>query len=69
LKDSAGVLHLKKLSAAGLTHVHLLPSFHFGDVDDDKTKWKSVGTIQLTSSSKNYSDHVIFLMCISIAVD
>lgn len=42
LQDSAGVLHLKKLSAAGLTHVHLLPSFHFGEVDDDKTNWKSV---------------------------
>lgn len=43
-QDSAGVLHLKKLSAAGLTHVHLLPSFHFAEVDDDKQKWKSVDT-------------------------
>lgn len=41
-QDSAGVLHLKKLSAAGLTHVHLLPSFHFAEVDDDKQKWKFV---------------------------
>ncbi|KAL2899945.1 Pullulanase 1 chloroplastic [Bienertia sinuspersici] len=43
-QDSAGVLHMKKLSAAGLTHVHLLPSFQFAEVDDDKTKWKFVDT-------------------------
>lgn len=43
LKDSAGVLHLKKLSNAGISHVHLLPSFQFAGVDDDKEKWKSVG--------------------------
>lgn len=43
LQDSAGVLHLKKLSNAGISHVHLLPSFQFAGVDDDKEKWKSVG--------------------------
>lgn len=43
-QDSAGVLHLKKLSAAGLTHVHLLPTFHFAEVDDDKKNWKVVDT-------------------------
>ncbi|KAH9607743.1 hypothetical protein KSS87_016135 [Heliosperma pusillum] len=40
VQDSAGTRHLKKLSAAGLTHVHLLPSFHFAEVDDNKAKWK-----------------------------
>ncbi|KAM7268571.1 hypothetical protein ACFE04_010737 [Oxalis oulophora] len=40
LKDSAGVRHLKKLSKAGLTHVHLLPTFQFGGVKDEKEKWK-----------------------------
>nr|CAD1843931.1 unnamed protein product [Ananas comosus var. bracteatus] len=39
-QDSAGVSHLKKLSDAGLTHVHLLPSFHFGGVDDIQSNWK-----------------------------
>lgn len=43
LKDSAGVLHLKKLSVAGLTHVHLLPTFQFAGVDDIKDNWKHVG--------------------------
>ncbi|XP_010918919.1 pullulanase 1, chloroplastic isoform X1 [Elaeis guineensis] len=39
-QESAGICHLKKLSNAGLTHVHLLPSFHFAGVDDDKSNWK-----------------------------
>ena len=43
LKDSAGVCHLKKLSDAGITHIHLLPTFQFGDVADEKEKWKSAG--------------------------
>ncbi|CAN1238488.1 Pullulanase 1, chloroplastic [Linum grandiflorum] len=42
LKDSAGVHHLKKLSNAGITHVHLLPTFHFAGVDDVKENWKSI---------------------------
>ncbi|KAI3721876.1 hypothetical protein L2E82_32895 [Cichorium intybus] len=48
-QDSAGVLHLKKLSDAGLTHIHLLPTFQFGDVDDEKEKWKSVDMEMLKS--------------------
>lgn len=43
MQDSAGIRHLRKLSAAGLTHVHLLPSFHFASVDDNKSNWKFVG--------------------------
>ncbi|KAL6128447.1 hypothetical protein ACLB2K_071802 [Fragaria x ananassa] len=41
-QDSAGVSHLKKLSKAGMTHVHLLPAFQFAGVDDEKENWKSV---------------------------
>jgi hypothetical protein len=43
IQDSAGIHHLQKLSDAGLTHVHLLPSFQFGGVDDIKSNWKCVG--------------------------
>lgn len=39
------MLHLKKLSNAGLTHVHLLPTFQFAGVDDEKENWKCVGKI------------------------
>ncbi|XP_007010038.2 PREDICTED: pullulanase 1, chloroplastic isoform X1 [Theobroma cacao] len=42
LQDSAGVLHLKKLSNAGITHVHLLPTFQFAGVDDESENWKYV---------------------------
>nr|CAB3502225.1 unnamed protein product [Digitaria exilis] len=42
-QDTAGTHHLKRLSDAGLTHVHLLPSFQFGGVDDIKNNWKFVG--------------------------
>ncbi|XP_030930218.1 pullulanase 1, chloroplastic isoform X2 [Quercus lobata] len=47
LQDSSGVLHLKKLSNAGLTHVHLLPTFQFAGVDDEKENWKCVDTNML----------------------
>ncbi|PIN04745.1 1,4-alpha-glucan branching enzyme/starch branching enzyme II [Handroanthus impetiginosus] len=47
--DSAGMLHLKKLSGAGITHIHLLPTFHFGDVDDNKGKWKNLDFQMLES--------------------
>ncbi|XP_024987210.1 pullulanase 1, chloroplastic [Cynara cardunculus var. scolymus] len=48
-QDSNGVLHLKKLSDAGLTHIHLLPAFQFADVDDEKDKWKFVDMEMLKS--------------------
>ncbi|CAH2074179.1 unnamed protein product [Thlaspi arvense] len=44
LKDSAGVKHLRKLADAGLTHLHLLPTYQFGDLDDEKENWKSIDT-------------------------
>ncbi|KAG5152446.1 hypothetical protein JHK84_028918 [Glycine max] len=49
LQDSAGVLHLKKLSSAGITHVHLLPTFQFAGVDDQKEDWRFVDTSILES--------------------
>ncbi|KAG6669765.1 pullulanase 1, chloroplastic isoform X1 [Carya illinoinensis] len=47
LQGSSGVLHLKKLSDAGITHVHLLPTFQFAGVDDEKVNWKCVDTKML----------------------
>ena len=37
---SRGVLHLGALARAGLTHVHLLPSFDIATVDEDKSHWQ-----------------------------
>ncbi|XP_077244704.1 limit dextrinase isoform X2 [Tasmannia lanceolata] len=50
-QDSAGILHLQKLCNAGLTHVHLLPTFHFAGVDDEKEKWKYVDYDRLAALS------------------
>ncbi|XP_010543576.1 PREDICTED: pullulanase 1, chloroplastic [Tarenaya hassleriana] len=53
LTNSAGVNHLKKLSDAGLSHIHLLPTFQFGSVSDEKEKWKSVDTNPLEKSASD----------------
>lgn len=55
LQDSAGVVHLKRLSNAGITHVHLLPTFQFAGVDDERHKWKNVD-MQLLESLPPDSD-------------
>ncbi|MGZ8832617.1 MAG: pullulanase-type alpha-1,6-glucosidase [Thermoanaerobaculia bacterium] len=38
---SNGMRHLALLSFAGLTHVHLLPSFDIATVNEDKSQWQS----------------------------
>jgi len=35
---SKGMQHLKKLQAAGLTHVQVLPAYDFGSVNEDRSK-------------------------------
>ncbi|MCA9957146.1 MAG: hypothetical protein KC434_20600, partial [Anaerolineales bacterium] len=37
--DSNGMQHLAALSEAGLTHLHLLPSFDIATIDEDKSTW------------------------------
>src|SRR5206468_731183 len=39
--DSNGMRHLAALARAGLTHVHLLPSFDIASVNEDKSLWQS----------------------------
>ena len=39
--NSAGMRHLASLGRAGLTHVHLLPSFDLASVDEDKSTWQA----------------------------
>ncbi|KAH7690594.1 Limit dextrinase protein [Dioscorea alata] len=50
-EDSAGIGHLKRLRNAGLTHVHLLPSFHFAGVDDNKENWKFIDDAEMEKLS------------------
>ena len=41
LPTSAGVRHLHQLALAGLKAVHILPSFHFASVNEDKSTWQA----------------------------
>ncbi|KAK2634107.1 hypothetical protein Ddye_028899 [Dipteronia dyeriana] len=63
-QDSEGVLHLKKLSNAGITHVHLLPTYQFAGVDDEKEKWKSVDTKVLETLPPDSAEQQAQIMAI-----
>ena len=39
LEGTQGVDHLSALSDAGLTHLHLLPTFDIATIDEDKSTW------------------------------
>lgn len=43
--DSAGMRHLRSLADAGLKAVHLLPTFHFSGVDEDRSRWLKTGDL------------------------
>jgi pullulanase-type alpha-1,6-glucosidase len=38
--NSYGMLHLRDLAAAGLTHLHLLPVFDIATINEDKSTWQ-----------------------------
>lgn len=39
LDDSAGINHLRGLEEAGLTHLHLLPSFDIATINENRGRW------------------------------
>jgi pullulanase-type alpha-1,6-glucosidase len=41
VEESAGMAHLKALSDAGLTHIHLLPTFDIATIEEDKSLWET----------------------------
>ena len=47
--DSNGMKHLRRLAEAGLTHVHLLPAFDISSVNEDKSTWKTVDEVALST--------------------
>lgn len=53
--SSTCVSHLRKLAQAGLTHVHLLPSYDFGSVPELPENQKSVDFEQLAALPSNSS--------------
>lgn len=46
--NTNGMRHLRELAQSGLKAVHLLPTFHFGSVNEDKSKWSSPGALSPT---------------------
>ena len=40
-RQSDGMKHLETLADAGLKAVHLLPTFHFNSINEDKSTWKT----------------------------
>lgn len=44
-QNSNGMLHLRKLASSGLAAVHILPSFHFASVNEDKSTWQTTGDL------------------------
>ena len=40
-RNSDGMRHLRDLSQSGLKAIHLLPTFHFNSVNEDKSTWKT----------------------------
>ncbi len=47
--DSSGMKHLTALAGAGLTHIHLLPTFDIASVNEDKSTWETVDEAELAS--------------------
>src|SRR5271170_6173788 len=45
-QNSDGMKHLRSLADSGLKAVHILPSFHFASINEDKTTWLT--TVSLT---------------------
>ena len=43
--ETHGMRHLKSLADAGLKAIHLLPTFHFSSVNEDKSKWQRPGDL------------------------
>ena len=44
-QNSTGMRHLRDLATSGLKAVHILPSFHFASVNEDKSTWKTTGDL------------------------
>ncbi len=42
---TVGMRHLRMLAEAGMAAVHLLPTFHFASVNEDKATWQDAGDL------------------------
>ena len=44
-QNSDGMRHLQDLAKSGLKAVHIMPSFHFASVNEDKSTWQTTGDL------------------------
>ena len=44
-EGSNGMRHLRTLARSGLKAVHILPSFHFDAINEDKSTWQTTGNL------------------------
>jgi len=44
-QNSDGMRHLRDLARVGLRAVHILPSFHFASINENKSTWKTTGDL------------------------
>lgn len=44
-QNSNGMRHLQGLAKSGLKAVHIMPSFHFASVNEDKSTWQTTGDL------------------------
>lgn len=44
-QNSNGMQHLRSLARSGLKAVHIMPSFHFASVNEDKSTWQTTGDL------------------------
>lgn len=44
-ENSDGMRHLQALAQSGLKAVHIMPSFHFASVNEDKSTWQTTGNL------------------------
>ncbi len=50
-QTSNGMRHLHALAESGLKAVHIMPSFHFASVNEDKSKWQTPSGLSATPAN------------------
>jgi pullulanase len=57
--NTRGMKHLRSLADAGLSHLHLLPTFDIATINEDKTTWKDPGDLtQLPPDSSKQQEAI-----------
>ncbi|HRF46082.1 MAG TPA: pullulanase-type alpha-1,6-glucosidase [Anaerolineales bacterium] len=59
--EAAGMQHLRGLAEAGLTHIHLLPTFDIASVDEDRSTWQAVDSAALARLAPDSSEQAAAL--------